>query len=122
MMILKKKKYNIAIIGLGNIGLNLYKHLIKNRQNIKKKTNIDFQIIYVSAKNRLKKRSVKIPKKLWIKNYIQAARGNNIDIVIEPVPTFKFPAPVIYLFPDPVLLAEPWFASKIRSPLAVVIF
>ncbi len=82
-MILKKKKYNIAIIGLGNIGLNLYKHLIKNRQNIKKKTNIDFQIIYVSAKNRLKKRSVKIPKKLWIKNYIQAARSNNIDIVIE---------------------------------------
>ena len=38
----KKSKYNIAIVGLGNIGINLYKHLLINRKNIKKKTiNLD---------------------------------------------------------------------------------
>ena len=31
---IKKKTYKIAIVGLGNIGLNLYKHLIKNRNSI----------------------------------------------------------------------------------------
>ena len=52
----KIKNLNIAIVGLGNIGLNLYKHLIKNKQNIKKKTNVNLDIKYVSAKNRFKKR------------------------------------------------------------------
>ena len=33
---MKKNKYNIAIVGLGNIGLNLYKHLIQNKKSIKK--------------------------------------------------------------------------------------
>ena len=51
----KIKNLNIAIVGLGNIGLNLYKHLIKNKQNIKKKTNVNLDIKYVSAKNRFKK-------------------------------------------------------------------
>ena len=50
----KIKNLNIAIVGLGNIGLNLYKHLIKNKQNIKKKTNVNLDIKYVSAKNRFK--------------------------------------------------------------------
>ena len=35
----KKKIFNIAIVGLGNIGSNLYKHLVKNRESIRKKTN-----------------------------------------------------------------------------------
>ena len=34
---MKKNKFNIAIVGLGNIGINLYKHLSKNKKNIKKK-------------------------------------------------------------------------------------
>ena len=53
---IKNKKLNIAIVGLGNIGLNLYEHLIKNKKAIKEKTNISFEVKYVSAKNRLKKK------------------------------------------------------------------
>ena len=34
---MKKNKFNIAIVGLGNIGLNLYKHLVQNKSSIKKK-------------------------------------------------------------------------------------
>jgi len=79
----RNKKINIAIVGLGNIGLNLYSHLIKNKKNIIKKNNINFDIKYVSAKNKNKKRKIKIPKKKWLKNYLQAALLKDIDIVIE---------------------------------------
>ena len=58
-----KKKINIAIVGLGNIGLSLYKNLNINQNSIEKKTNVKIDIKYVSAKNRLKKRPINIPKK-----------------------------------------------------------
>ena len=35
-----KRKINIAIVGLGNIGLSLYKHLIRNKKSIQNKTNV----------------------------------------------------------------------------------
>ena len=79
----KIKNLNIAIVGLGNIGLNLYKHLIKNKQNIKKKTNVNLVIKYVSAKNRFKKRKANIPKKKWLKNYLYASKRPDIDIVVD---------------------------------------
>ena len=47
----KKKNFNLAIVGLGNIGLNLYKHLIKNKKSIIEKNNVFFDIKYVSAKS-----------------------------------------------------------------------
>ena len=50
----KKKNFNLAIVGLGNIGLNLYKHLIKNKKSIIEKNNVFFDIKYVSAKNKKK--------------------------------------------------------------------
>ena len=59
----KKKNFNLAIVGLGNIGLNLYKHLIKNKKSIVEKNNVNFDIKYVSAKNKKKKRGISIPKK-----------------------------------------------------------
>ena len=80
---MKKNKFNIAIVGLGNIGLYLYKHLIKNKNNIKGKTGVNFDIKYVSAKNRIKKRKLKIPKNKWLKNYFDASKLKDIDIVIE---------------------------------------
>ena len=80
---IKKKTYKIAIVGLGNIGLNLYKHLIKNRNSIIQKNNVNFEIKYVSAKNKNKKRGFKIAKNKWLSNYIQASYFEDIDIVIE---------------------------------------
>ena len=52
----KKKNFNLAIVGLGNIGLNLYRHLIKNKKSIVEKNNVNFDIKYVSAKNIKKKK------------------------------------------------------------------
>ena len=79
----KKKKLNIAIIGLGNIGSYLYKYLIKNKNILAKKNNCEPNIIFVSAKNIRKKRNLNINKKKWLKNYLDATFSKNIDIIIE---------------------------------------
>ncbi len=79
----KKKNFNIAIVGLGNIGSSLYKHLIKNRESIKKKTNANLVVKYVSVKNRQKKRKINIPRNKWLKNYTEAYKRPDIDVVVE---------------------------------------
>ena len=78
-----KKKINIAIVGLGNIGSNLYKHLVNNKQSIIEKNNVDFEIKYVAAKNKNKKRKIKIPKNKWLNNYLDASKLHDVDIVVE---------------------------------------
>ncbi len=80
---MKKKTLNIAIVGLGNIGLKLYEHLIKNKNSIKEKTNTDLVIKYVSAKNKFKKRKIKIPKNKWLKTYRDSFKFKDVDIVVE---------------------------------------
>ena len=80
---MKKKTLNIAIVGLGNIGLKLYEHLIKNKNSIKEKTNTDLVIKYVSAKNKFKKRKIKIPKTKWLKTYRDSFKFKDVDIVVE---------------------------------------
>ena len=45
-----KDNYNIAIVGLGNVGSEVYRHLIKNKRVIEQNTNSTYQIKYISAK------------------------------------------------------------------------
>ena len=77
------KKLNIAIIGLGNIGSYLYKYLKTNKEILSKKNNCVPNIIFVSAKNRRKKRNIQINKKNWLKNYLDATKSKNVDIIVE---------------------------------------
>ena len=79
----KKKIFNIAIVGLGNIGSYLYNFLNKNKNNLSDKNNVNFKILYVSAKNKNKKRGIKVKKNQWINNYANILNKKNVDIVIE---------------------------------------
>lgn len=74
---------NIAIVGLGNIGSYFYNYLKKNRNIIFNKTNVTPIIKYISARSFSKKRTVKIPKSLWLKNYFDATKSKDIDIIVE---------------------------------------
>ena len=78
-----KKKINIAIIGLGNIGSYFYNYVKKHKAEIIKKTGVEVNIIFVSARNRSKKRNFKIPNKIWLKNYLKATTYRNVDIIVE---------------------------------------
>ncbi len=80
---IKKKKFNIAIVGLGNIGSYLYNYLKKNKEEITKKTNVIPHILYVSAKNRKKKRNIKVQGSKWLKNYLDASKIKDVDIIVE---------------------------------------
>ena len=78
-----KKNINIAIIGFGNIGSFFYKTLKLKKSRIELKTNKSITIKYISAKNFNKKRKIKIPRSLWIKNPLSICKKKDIDIIIE---------------------------------------
>ena len=61
-----KKVVNIAIVGLGQIGIYLYNELIKKKKDIEKKTGKKIKIVAISAKNKNKKRRFKIDKKNFL--------------------------------------------------------
>jgi homoserine dehydrogenase len=77
------KKMNIIIVGLGNIGSYFYNYLKNNKKILFNKTNIIPNILFVSAKSLNKKRTLKIPKKLWLKNCLLAPKIKEADIIIE---------------------------------------
>ncbi len=89
---INKKIMNIAIIGLGNIGGYLYKYLLSNKKNLSKKNNCFPNIVFVSAKNKNKKRKFKIDKKKWLNNYLEATKSKNVDIIVELIGGAEGPA------------------------------
>ena len=77
------KKLNIAIIGLGNIGSYLYRYLNDNKKILTEKNNCIPTITYVSAKNKNRKRIIKIKKNQWLNNYLDATKKENVDLIVE---------------------------------------
>tara|TARA_B110000305_G_scaffold233222_1_gene289328 strand:+ start:159 stop:1451 length:1293 start_codon:yes stop_codon:yes gene_type:complete len=77
------KKMNIVIVGLGSIGAYFYNYLNKNKKILFNKTNTIPNILFVSAKSFSKKRSFKIPKKLWLNNCLLAPKIKEVDVIIE---------------------------------------
>ena len=86
------KKLNIAIIGLGNIGSYLFKYLNENKRILTEKNNCVPIIRYVSAKNKNKKRNIKIKKIQWLNNYLDATKHKNIDLIVELIGGSEGPA------------------------------
>jgi len=74
---------NIVIVGLGSIGAYFYNYLNKNKKILFNKTNTIPNILFVSAKSFSKKRSFKIPKKLWLNNCLLAPKIKEVDVIIE---------------------------------------
>ena len=86
------KKMNIAIIGLGNIGSYLFKYLKENKRILSEKNNCTPIITYVSAKNKNRKRKIKIHKKQWLRNYLDATTTKDVDLIIELIGGAEGPA------------------------------
>ena len=86
------KKLNIAIIGLGNIGSYLFKYLNENKKILTEKNNCLPIVKYVSAKNKNRKRKIKIKKNQWLKNYLDATKIKEVDLVVELIGGSEGPA------------------------------
>ncbi len=80
-----KNYVNIAIVGLGQIGIYLYNELKLKKKAIEKKTGKRIQIVAISAKNRNKKRKFKIDKKLFFSNPNLIFKSKKIDILFESI-------------------------------------
>jgi len=80
-----KKQINIAIIGLGQIGIFLYNELNHKIKDIELKTGKKIKIVAISAKNPNKKRKYKINKKIFYKNPLDIFKNKNIDILFEVI-------------------------------------
>ena len=78
-----KKKINIAVVGLGNIGSYFCNEIIKKKKDILLKTGKNLNLLYVSAKNKNKKRLFKFKNKQWIHQPLNITNNPNVDIVVE---------------------------------------
>ena len=78
-----KKKYNVAIVGLGQIGSYLYKEILSKRKEIQKKTGKIINLVSISAKNKNKKRKFKINKKIFYSDPLKMISDEKIDIIFE---------------------------------------
>ena len=74
---------NIAIVGLGQIGLYLYNELKTQTKLIKKKTGKTIKIVGISAKNKKKKRKFKIDNKIFYSDPLKILKEKKIDILFE---------------------------------------
>tara|TARA_B100001059_G_scaffold157478_1_gene157113 strand:+ start:2358 stop:3650 length:1293 start_codon:yes stop_codon:yes gene_type:complete len=88
----KMRKLNIAIIGLGNIGSYLFKYLNENKKILTEKNNCLPVVKFVSAKNKNKKRKIKITKNQWLNNYLDATKHKDVDLIIELIGGAEGPA------------------------------
>jgi len=77
------KTLNVSIAGLGTVGSNVINSLINNSQLIRKKTNTEFKILSVSAREKSKKRIFDVNKYQWHNDPFELVNNNNCDIFIE---------------------------------------
>ena len=77
------KMKNIAIVGLGQIGIYLYNELNYKKKEIELKTGNKIKIVAISAKNRNKKRAFKINKKIFYDNPLRIFKEKKVDILFE---------------------------------------
>ena len=78
-----KKFINIAIVGLGQVGIYLYNELKNKAKEIENKTGKKIQIVAISAKNKNKKRKFKIENKIFYSNPLKIFKDKKVDILFE---------------------------------------
>ncbi len=80
-----KNIVNIAVIGLGQIGIYLLNELNTKKKDIELKTGKKINIVAISAKNINKKRQFRINKKIFFKKPLEIFNTKNVDILFEVI-------------------------------------
>ena len=80
-----KNNFNIAIVGLGQVGNYLYNEIKNKSKEIENKTGKKIKIVAVSAKNKNKKRKFKIDNKIFYSSPLKIFDEKKIDILFECV-------------------------------------
>ena len=80
-----KNTINIAVVGLGQIGIYLLNELETKKKDIYLKTGKNIKVVGVSAKNINKKRKFKFNKKIFFKNPLDIINKKKVDILFEAI-------------------------------------
>ena len=78
-----KKITNIAVVGLGQVGIYLLNELNKKKKEIELKTGKRINVVAISAKKINKKRQFKVDKKIFFKNPLEILKKKKVDILFE---------------------------------------
>ena len=76
---------NIAVVGLGQVGIYLLNELNAKKKDIEFMTGKKINVVAISAKNINKKRIFKIDKKKFFKNPLEILKKKKIDILFEVI-------------------------------------
>ncbi len=79
------KPLNIALAGLGTVGIGVIQLLQENAALITKRAGRPINIVSVSARDRNKDRGVDLSNYRWVDDMSAMASGDDIDIVVELV-------------------------------------
>lgn len=79
------KPLNIALAGLGTVGVGVIQLLQENEELITKRAGRPIKIISVSARDRNKDRGVDISSYRWVDDMSAMASDDDVDIVVELV-------------------------------------
>ena len=82
-----KKNINIAVVGLGQIGIYLLNELNTKKKEIKLKTGKSINVVAVSSRNKSKKRQFKFNNNIFFKNPLEIFNSKRIDILFEAIGT-----------------------------------
>ena len=77
------KELNIALLGLGTVGLGVVKIIEENRQQIKDTINKDIVIKHILVRDKSKKRPLNISQYHLTEDINDILNDNSIDIVVE---------------------------------------
>ena len=79
------KIINIAVVGLGQVGIYLLNELNIKKKDIELKTGKKINIVAISARSINKKRQFKINKSIFFKNPLEIFNKVKVDILFEAI-------------------------------------
>ena len=80
-----KKIYNIAVVGLVQVGIYLLNELNHKKKSIEIKSGTKINVVAISAKNIKKKRKFKINKRIFYTNPFDILKKHKVDILFEAI-------------------------------------
>ena len=80
-----KNVINIAVVGLGQVGIYLLNELNTKKKDIELKTGKKINVVAISARSISKKRRFKVNKKIFYKNPLEIFNKVKIDILFEAI-------------------------------------
>lgn len=79
----KPRTVRIGLAGLGNVGLGVYKNLLKNGSLLLQRTGFDLKIVKIAVRSPDTKRDASVPVALLTDNWRELVADKEIEVVVE---------------------------------------